>query len=129
MSLLNRLFSKNLFSDGDRNSQRLKRNVSKSRSDSDLRLQVEKLEEKIALAAQAFSFSDDGGDLDGGRHVIVLDSNSDDLYFRVTQETVGQVLGGGPQVIEQIAFDTDPNFSNPQHIEHNTGRISRFTYY
>ena len=122
MSLLNRLFSKNLFSDTDRNSRRLKRNVSKSRSDADLWLQVEKLEEKIALAAQSFSFPDDGGALDGGRHVIVLDSNTDDLYFRVTQETVGIVPGGGPQVIEQIAFDTDPNFSNPQHIEHNTAR-------
>ena len=118
MSLLNRLFSKNLSSDADRNSRRLKRNASKSRSDADLRLQVERLEEKIALAAQSFS-QPQSGDLDDGRHVIILDSNTDDLYLRVTQVTSGVNPGQRPDVIEQVQFDINPNFTNPQNFPHD----------
>jgi hypothetical protein len=122
MSLLNRLFSKNLSSDADRNSRRLKRNSSKIRNDPDFQLQVEKLEEKIALAAQAYSMPSDGG-VDGGRHVIVLDGNADDLYFRVSQSPDGTVQGEVPRNVESIIFDTDPNFSNPTAIPHDQGRF------
>lgn len=115
MSLLNRLFNKNPSSDANRSLRRLKRNASKSRSDSDLRLQVEKLEEKIALAAQAFSAPSTEA-LGGGSHVIVLDSNLDDVYIRVTQTTSDEGLG--PDVVEQIQFDTDPNFTAPTSLEH-----------
>ncbi|MGI9459122.1 MAG: hypothetical protein ACR2NF_03910, partial [Pirellulales bacterium] len=112
MSFLNRLFSKNLSSDANRSLRRLRRSCLRDRGDTELRPQVEKLEDKIALAAQTFSTLDTGG-LDGGRHVIVLDSNLDDLHFKVSQST-----DGTPQVVENIVFDTDPNFSNPQFLQH-----------
>ena len=122
MSFLTRLFSKNFPSDANRGVRRLSRNYLKNRGDTELRPQVEKLEDKIALAAQTFSTLDTGG-LDGGRHVIVLDSNLDDLHFKVSQST-----DGTPQVVENIVFDTDPNFSNPQFLQH-AALVSRSAHY
>ena len=118
MSLLNRLFSRNSSSDARHSLRRHKKNCSKDRSHGDLRPQFEKLEDKIALAAQAFSVLDEGG-LDGGWHVIVLDNNLDDLHLKVSQ-TTGELQGAQPIVTEDIVFDTEPGFTDPagtlQHV-------------
>jgi hypothetical protein len=78
---------------------------------------VEPLEPRVVLAADVFS-QRDSGTIDGGWHVIVLDSNADDLYLRNTQIVAGAVVGDGPRVIDVIQFDTDANFGAPAAVDH-----------
>lgn len=115
MSLLERLFNRDLSSGSAHSVNKQGRKNRQPNNDGYIRPTFEQLEQKIALAAQAFSEPQTGG-LDGGRHVIVLDANNDDLYIRVTQQTSD--IGEGPDIIEQIQFDTNPNFSAPQGLEH-----------
>ena len=78
---------------------------------------MESLEPRVVLAADVFS-QRVSGTLDGGWHVIVLDSNADDLYLRSTQLVMGEVVGSGPRVGDLIQFDNDPNFGSPEDVSH-----------
>ena len=73
--------------------------------------QIEPLETRIALAADAFAQQNLGA-VDGGWQVIVLDANGDDLYIRHTLET-----DGNPDVVNVLQYDTDVNFVSPQTLD------------
>ncbi len=74
---------------------------------------IEPLETRLALAADVFG-QRQFGSIDGGWQVIVLDENADDLYFRHTLTSVGQVLGNQPQTFDVLEYDTDVNFDAPE---------------